>query len=347
MKTDSFKIGVDGGGTKTECIAVDARGEVVARHTGPGCNPSHVGADRAKEILTEALRSLLGQSAICNQQSVIAAALLCMAGSRAFWKEVAAELKSFGAVITADDSHPVLELATGGASGLVAHAGTGSFVAARAPDGSLHYAGGLGWRFGDPGSGMDIGRRGMARALLEIQSQSSVGSPLAGDGKTSVARSAAAARANGLSTNLTALAKALCSYAGLTDYTALSRFFNSDPDANAKIAGFAPRVIDLAEQGDAPAQQIVAESLNGLAGLVNPLLQRFAPAFRLRQSFGGQARLQTPDFLIPLGISGALLNRPPCFQALRALAATHGWPVELRPIAEPPIEGVRRLLAKM
>ena len=36
----SLKIGVDGGGTKTECILVDARGEIVARHLAPGCNPN-------------------------------------------------------------------------------------------------------------------------------------------------------------------------------------------------------------------------------------------------------------------------------------------------------------------
>ena len=34
---------------------------------------------------------------------------------------------------------------------------TGSFVAARGPDGGHHYAGGLGWRLGDPGSSHDLG----------------------------------------------------------------------------------------------------------------------------------------------------------------------------------------------
>ena len=31
----------------------------------------------------------------------------------------------------------------------------------------MHYAGGLGWRFNDPGSGYDLGRRAIARALLD------------------------------------------------------------------------------------------------------------------------------------------------------------------------------------
>lgn len=41
---------------------------------------------------------------------------------------------------------------------LVLHAGSGSFVAARGLDGAVHYAGGLGWKFGDAGSGFEIGR---------------------------------------------------------------------------------------------------------------------------------------------------------------------------------------------
>ena len=41
--------------------------------------------------------------------------------------------------------------------------------AARDAAGAIHYAGGLGWRFGDPGSGYDLGRRAITRALLELQ----------------------------------------------------------------------------------------------------------------------------------------------------------------------------------
>ena len=35
----NFKIGVDGGGTKTELILVDPAGAGVATHIAPGCNP--------------------------------------------------------------------------------------------------------------------------------------------------------------------------------------------------------------------------------------------------------------------------------------------------------------------
>jgi len=301
VKPDSLQIGVDGGGTKTDCILIDAAGRIIARHTAPGCNPSLVGPERAAGLLRGALQALLAS----QPESRVDRTLLCLAGSRTFWQEQVADWSGFGRIETAADSLPVLELATDGGSGLVLHAGTGSFVAARAPDGSLHYAGGLGWRFGDPGSGHDLGRRGIARGLLELQGWA----------------------------ERSALSSALQQHTGLAGYAELSRHFHLGGTSDADLAAFAPIVVDLAGQGCGPARQVVADSLAGLGELLDAVLRTKFPA-------------ATPEAPIPGGISGRLLNRPPCLQTLRALAASRLWPVELRPITEPPIEGVRRLLAK-
>ncbi|MSU45790.1 MAG: ATPase [Lacunisphaera sp.] len=297
----SYQIGVDGGGMKTECILVDARGEIVARHLAPGCNPSQAGLEKARAILTEALAALLTQSQISNAKPQITTTLLCMAGNRAFWREAADAMKDFGQITTTDDSLPVLELATGGAAGLVLHAGTGSFVAARAPDGSIHYAGGLGWKFGDPGSGSDLGRRAIGHALLELQGWAPP----------------------------TALGVALKAHTGLADAAANTRFFYTAEDANARIAGFAPRVLELANDGCAPAQTAVACTVTDLVEYARLVTAKL---------FGSA--------VVPCGVSGAILNSPPAIYALKALAETHAWPVDYRFIAEPPIEGVRRLLLK-
>ena len=295
----NFRIGVDGGGTKTELILVDAAGTIVASHTAPGCNPSQGGPEKARMILLAGLDALLGESRIENRKSKITATHLYMAGSATTWQEIATGLTDFGAVKVAPDSLPVLELATAGAPGLVLHAGTGSFVAARAPDGSVHYAGGLGWKIGDAGSGFDLGRRGIAQALLELQGW--------------------AAPAG--------LADALKAHTGLADYAANSRFLYNDPAANAVIVAFAPRVLALAAQGCPPAQIALTEALTELVG---------------------QARLVTTKLFgltsVPCGVSGPILNSEPAGFALKALVATHHWPVTLNFIITPPIEGVRRLL---
>lgn len=315
--TQAFKIGVDGGGTKTESILVDASGEIVARHMSPGGNPSQVGAEKARELLVEALRALLRESKIEVQNFQIAATLLCMAGNRAYWAETAAALSAtgeFGSVTACDDSRPVLELATDGAPGLVLHAGTGSFVAARAPDGAVHYAGGLGWKFGDPGSGFDLGRRASALALLELQS---------GLATTADARAPRSA-----------LAAALCAHTGIEDYTANSRFFYTDATANAQIAAFAPRVIELAAQDCGPAQQVVADSITDFARQADAVILRLFP----------HANRATP---LPCGVSGKILNSEPARFVLHSLASKLNWPVTLQFIDTPPIEGVRRMLSKV
>jgi glucosamine kinase len=296
VNNSGFKIGVDGGGSKTELILVDSAGAVVATHSASGCNPSQIGPEKARTILLEALHALTSKLPAGSVHST----LLFVAGSAITWREITSSVIGFGLVKVAADSLPVLELATHGAPGLVLHAGTGSFVAARAPDGTVHYAGGLGWKIGDAGSGFDLGRRGIANALLELQGWAPP-SPL-GD--------------------------ALKTHTGLADYTAVSRFLYTDPAANATIANFAPRVLDLAEQDCATAQAALTDTLTELVG---------------------QARLVTAKLFggtnVPCGVSGALLNRAPSLALLKKLAANPGWPVTLVAITAPPIEGVRRLLA--
>ena len=290
-----WKIGVDGGGTKTEGILVDPAGAVAARHTGPGCSPSLVGVVHAREIASEVLEAVRAG----HKEAVVSTTLICMAGSRAFWREFGAGLAGFGRIATVDDSVPVLELATKGEPGLVLHAGTGSFVAARTPDGAVHYAGGTGWRFGDEGSGYDIGRRAIARALLELQGWA----PPSGLGALVRGRTGHASAA------------------------AVSAYFYGDPATNNGVAALAPEVLRLASDGDPAAGEAVCASVGQLLALAVSVTEKLFPGKR-------------PDSF-RAGVSGHVLNHPFAFQALSSRA-----PFPLSTVTEPPIEGVRRLLAR-
>jgi N-acetylglucosamine kinase-like BadF-type ATPase len=290
-----WKIGIDGGGTKTECILVDPAGAVADRHTGPGCSPSLVGTGRAREIAAEAIRAVRGR----HPEERISRTLLCMAGSRTFWRKFGDEMPDGGRIDTVDDSVPVLELATRGGPGIVLHAGTGSFVAARTPDGAVHYAGGLGWRFGDEGSGYDLGRRAIARALLELQGWA----PPSGLGPLVRGRTGAATAA------------------------AVAGHFYHDPATNTGVAALAPDVLRLAADGDPAAGAAVAESVWRLLELAVSVCGRLFPG-------------QRPE-AFRAGVSGPILNHPVAYQALSSRA-----PFPLAPITEPPIEGVRLLLAR-
>jgi N-acetylglucosamine kinase-like BadF-type ATPase len=256
-----MKIGIDGGGTKTECIMIDARGRVVARHTAPGCNPNITGPERARDVLRAALRGL----AIGQSPPVIARTLLCMAGNRTFWQEAATVLakeKIYGPVDTVDDSLPVLELATDGGPGLVLHAGTGSFVAARDTAGKIHYAGGLGWRLGDPGSGYELGRLAIVHALIELQGWAPP----------------------------TRLAKLVRDATQLADAGAITRFFYQHPEPNQQIAALAPAVLHLAAEGDPVAHQLILDACQPLLDLAQRVTTKLfsdVPTKQLRAGLSG------------------------------------------------------------
>ena len=112
--------------------------------------------------------------------------------------------------------------------------------------GTVHYAGGLGWRLGDPGSGYDIGRRGIARALLDLQA----------------------------GMNSTKLAQALCQHMGLDDAAAITRKLYQDPEAVERIAPFAPVVLQLAKADHPAAKQVVVQSAVELLDIAEGIRRR-------------------------------------------------------------------------
>lgn len=308
--SSSLRIGVDGGGSKTALVLLNATGDAVARQLAAGCNPSIEGPTAARQTLLDALTRLV---AAAPAQAQVSHTLLCMAGSRAFWHETAASLPpEFGRVITTDDSRPVLELATGGRPGLVLHGGTGSFVAALAPrrgeepadlfhpNMTPHYAGGLGWRFGDPGSGYDLGCRALSRGLLELQG--------------------AAPR-----TRITTL---LQDRFPDTPVQAITRHFYATAQPNLEIASFAPAILHLASEGDPTARQMVHASARPLLDIAVQFASRLFP----------ETALDT----IPAGVSGPILTNP---LMLRWWA--HHSPLPVTAVSAPPIDGVQRLLQQL
>jgi glucosamine kinase len=293
----THRIGVDGGATKTAGILIDAAGQVVARQTAPGCNPSVAGAAEASRLAAALLSDLRAQAS-----GPIEATLLCMAGATAFWEEFAAGRPELGRRVATTDAAPILELAAPDGPGLALHAGTGSFVAARTADdlSRVHYAGGLGWRFGDEGSGYDLGRRAIARALLELQGWAPP-SPLS------------------------AMVQA---QTGLVTADDITRHFYAEAAPNGKIAALTPEILRLAGEANPVALALVLDSA---AGLLQLALQVAA------QLFPG-----VPPASLRAGLSGPILTHPAVLPHLLARS-----PLALRAVEGTPIEGVRRLLARL
>ena len=288
-----FQIGVDGGGTKTECILVDSRGTIAARHLAPGCNPSIVGPEQARLIVTDSLCLLRDQAKVQDPSSSITGTRLFMAGATGFWQEFASSHSEFGRMRADVDSLPVLELATDGAPGLVIHAGTGSFVAARGPDGAVHYAGGIGWRFGDPGSGYELGRRAIARGLLELQGWQP-------------------------RTRLAVLVRDHTQLGNAADAAAVTRYFYQHAEPARVVAALAPAVLRLATEGDSTALALVTESAAELIALAVRVAKKLFP--------------DTPLDAVRAGLSGALLTHAVIADALALRAPFALTPISDAPI---------------
>lgn len=295
-------IGVDGGGSKTDYILTNTAGEEITRTTAAGTNPGIYGRAQATRTLIQGLRDLLKKGG--RKQGDVKFVLLCMSGNQPYWQEVSRQMAGWGRVVSRIDSEPVLFLCAPEGPALVMHGGTGSFVAARDATGHTYFGGGLGFSLGDPGSGYDLGWRAFNRTFFQIQ------------GWSPEAR----------------LAQAVKAYSGRDNYEAVSEWLYSHPERNAAIAGFAPHLLSLAEEGDAEALGVLRQSLDGLASIAYSVAER--------------VKLPTGETL-PCGLSGPVLNHSLPQEVLADRLQKRGLQWRLKKIEERPIEGVRRLLVAL
>jgi hypothetical protein len=117
-------------------------------------------------------------------------------------------------------------------------------------------------------------------------------------------------------------------YTGLKDANAIGRDFNREKTANARTAGLSPEVLRLAESGNAAARDIAVESAAELLALAVRVAARLLP--------------ETPAHEVNAGLSGPILTRPFVARALQERS-----PFVFKAIGDAPIEGVRRLLARL
>jgi glucosamine kinase len=212
-------LGIDGGGTKTDAVVVDAEGRVVWRERTGGLDPT---AGSEWEVLLDELSRKAGP--------VDHAALgLPYHGEIAdiTRRQQRVAVQVFGAsVLVANDVALAFEGALAGGEGVLVLAGTGSMAWARGPVGP-HRVGGWGDMFGDEGSAYWIGRE--ALALIS---------------RTLDGREAAAGFAEAMLRRIGISAGDLSAWA-------------YGPAPRTRIAGLAAEVSALAQAGDAKAQGLM------------------------------------------------------------------------------------------
>lgn len=246
--------GVDGGGTKTAIVVVDADGNEVARDTTTTSNSAVIGHDRAAETL----RELIQQTATTIGAALPFQAVWCgLSGSdrpedhrrlRPHLEDLAEDLR-----MTND-----AELAIGGLPdrvGVAIVSGTGSIAFGRNTEGQRGRAGGWGHIFSDEGSGYDLARKALRAFSAEV------------DGY-------------GPATSLT---PRLMSYWELTDpFTIINRVY--DPSTTkGDLARLSRIVVEESANGDEVAQEILRTSAEDLA--------RFGRAVAIRLGLGPELSL--------------------------------------------------------
>jgi N-acetylglucosamine kinase-like BadF-type ATPase len=158
-------LGFDGGGTKTECVAMDLAANVVARARGPASNPTRVGFESAAAGVKQVAEATI---AAAKESVEIAALCAGLAGtarpeSHARMKQLLEEQFPGVAIdLRTDLDLPMAAMPEGPAIVLVV--GTGSAAVGRDRAGRQLREGGYGPRGSDEGSAFDIGRAAVAAA---------------------------------------------------------------------------------------------------------------------------------------------------------------------------------------
>jgi glucosamine kinase len=163
-------LGLDGGGTKTDCVLMDESGKILARSQAGPSNPLRVGFGAAIASIREAARAAVTEAGVSKDAKFAA---LCAGLAGAGPPESAEKIRALFAAEFPESKIQIctdLDLAlaaAGDGPAIVLLAGTGSFAIGRTAAGETARAGGYGSQIGDEGSAYDIGRRAVLTAMHE------------------------------------------------------------------------------------------------------------------------------------------------------------------------------------
>src|ERR1700746_3486953 len=162
VSNGEYFLGLDGGGTKTDCVLVDASGKTLARSTAGPSNPIRAGYAKAWFTLSDAADVVLEHHHIKAQDICGIYAGIGGAGRDVVARRIATFLENAfpeAAVTVTTDLAITLQAAVGDGEGLVLIISTGSAAYRRGGNGETAPRGGRGPWFSDEGSAFDIGRR--------------------------------------------------------------------------------------------------------------------------------------------------------------------------------------------
>jgi len=264
--TMAFFLGIDGGGSKTECVLADESGAVLARAAGAGSNLRRATPEELRGVIggcLEDVRRTAGMKALSLEAVGAGFAGASDSGARAKAREVLAALLQPRCLYVVGDMEVALEAAVGAGRGVVLIAGTGSIAYGRNDLGQQARAGGRGPLVGDEGSGFDIGR-----AAVEAAQHGPA----------------------------TVLSEALPPARGADTPEKLAAWLA--PERAAELASLVPVVARAARCGDAVAAKILEQAGAALAELALEVLRRLdLVGAEVRVAASGGVFKESPEVL--------------------------------------------------
>lgn len=164
LPEQGYYLGIDGGGSKTLAIIVDAQGNEIGRGQAGSSNHTGVGLTRATEnihaAVAQARRSL-------DEQAPIHKAWLGISGidRQADQQMLEERVRSLAEIVYVTNDAELALSALPGTVGVVLIAGTGSISLGRNPQGQTTRSGGWGHILGDEGSGYALGHQALRAAV--------------------------------------------------------------------------------------------------------------------------------------------------------------------------------------
>jgi N-acetylglucosamine kinase-like BadF-type ATPase len=267
-----YLIGIDGGGTKTRCIAANFEGKSFYEATGGPSNFLVFSLDQVSENLVNLLEDCI-KNLKCEFEDLAFVVLGTAGAGRIedaerlehhfldYANKKKAEIKNFKVV---SDARIALEGAFSGRPGSILISGTGSIMFGKDANGDVHRVGGFGRFIGDEGSGYSIGRKGLA-ALSKFYD---------GRGKR------------------TMLSELVSNQFGIESG---EKLINAVYKNNFDIASAAQQVIKAADENDEVCKKIVDEETNELITHINAMKEKLKQK-TMEVSFTGSI-ITTDNFL--------------------------------------------------
>jgi N-acetylglucosamine kinase len=243
----AYWLGIDGGGTKTDCVVLNDGGEIVGAGQGGAANAMRAGFDAAFRSIGEAAAQALKEAQLRPGDITGVCAGLAGAGQRSVVRRVTVFLMhEFPHAVTqvTTDMEIAQEAAVGPGPGVVLIAGTGSAAFGRNIAGDAARSGGYGPWIGDEGSAYEIGRRAVA----------------------------AVARTRDLDAPVTLLAEMIPAVLQCPDWDDLLQRISKNPDD--VFPKLFPAVADAANSDDSAALEILFAAAIGLGQLAMSVVRR-------------------------------------------------------------------------